>query len=210
MATSKYPKSVAALVESPWYPKLKTLVVNFKLNEPVEDTLGDILLDMLEKKYLERWNPQAGSYSNWLYTFAANICKKKYNRSNTRGGKAIERAASITYTSESDDLVPGVLFEETLQIEDGEPEKTFDFDSLCDEIDRILAQYPAHSTNEFEGVEYARDMRTVFALIRQEYTPKEIAERFNTSIEFIYTLIRRMRSLLLSESKMVSELRLLN
>lgn len=208
MATSTYPKSVAALVESPWYPKLKTLVANFKLNEPIEDTLGDIMLDMLQKKYLERWNPQSGSYSNWLYTFAANVCRKKYNRSNTRGGKAIEGAAAITYTSATDDLTPGVFYEETLQVEDNTQEKTFDYASLCEEIDNILAQYPAHSTNEFEGVVYERDMRTVFALMRQDFTPKEIAERFNTSIEFIYTLIRRMRKLLLSESQMVLELRL--
>lgn len=201
-----YPRTVAALVESPWYQKIKTLVVNFKLNEPVEDTVNDILLDMMQKKYLERWDPKSGSYSNWLYTFASNICRKKYNRSNTRGGKAIEGAASITYTSSSDDLVPGLFYEETLQVEDSEPEVTFDFPALCAEIDSILSKYPAHSTNEFNGKVYQRDMLTVFHLLKQEFTPKEIAECFNTSIEFIYILIRRMRKLLLSESKAVFEL----
>ena len=195
MANNSYPRNVEELVRSSWYPKLKTLVSNFHLNEPIEDTLGDILLEMLEKKYLERWEPSAGSYSNWIYTFSANVCKKKYNRSNTRGGLAIEGASSLHSSSENDDIPIGVFFEETLQVESSDFDSA-DYSLLCDELSRILEAYPAHSSNVHQGVTYQRDMRTVFDLLRQEYQPKEIAELFGTSVEFIYTLIRRMRPII--------------
>lgn len=194
MAT--YPTTVEELVKSGWYSKLKTLVSNFHLNEPVEDTLGDILLEMLEKDYLGRWNSKCGSYSNWLYTFSANVCKKKYNRSNSKGGRAIEGASSLQSSSENDDFTVGVFFEETLNV-DVEDNNSLDYNLLVEEINKILAAYPAHSSNEYEGVVYPRDMKTVFNLLKEEYQPKEIAVLFGTSVEFIYTLIRRMRPLII-------------
>lgn len=194
MAT--YPTTVEDLVKSSWYSKLRTLVSNFHLNEPIEDTIGDILLEMLEKNYLGRWNAKCGSYSNWLYTFAANVCKKKYNRSNSKGGRAIEGAATLQSSSENDDFTVGVFFEETLNVE-VEDNHSLDFNLLVEEIEKILSAYPAHSSNEHEGVVYNRDMKTVFTLLKDEYQPKEIAELFGTSVEFIYTLIRRMRPLII-------------
>ena len=196
MANNLYPRNVEELVRSSWYSRLKTLVSNFRLNEPIEDTLGDILLEMLEKKYLERWEPSAGSYSNWIYTFSANVCKKKYNRSNTKGGLAIEGASSIHSSAENDDMPIGVFFEETLKVESKDYDEA-EYSLLCEELDRILSAYPAHSSNVHEGIVYDRDMKTVFKLLRQEYQPKEIAELFGTSVEFIYTLIRRMRPIII-------------
>lgn len=196
MAQNIYPRTVEQLVKSSWYPKLKTLVSNFHLNEPIEDTLGDILLEMLEKKYLERWVPSSGSFSNWIYTFAANLCKKKYNRSNTKGGIAIERASSIQVQSESENPPIGIFFEDTLELESGDFDRV-EYALLCDELNKVLAEYPAHSSNVHKGITYNRDMRTVFNLLREEYQPKEIAELFGTSVEFIYTLIRRMRPIII-------------
>ena len=151
---------------------------------------------MLEKKYLERWVPSSGSFSNWIYTFAANLCKKKYNRSNTKGGIAIERASSIQVQSESENPPIGIFFEDTLELESGDFDRV-EYALLCDELNKVLAEYPAHSSNVHKGITYNRDMRTVFNLLREEYQPKEIAELFGTSVEFIYTLIRRMRPIII-------------
>ena len=197
MATqSQYPTTVEDLVKSPWYQKLKTLVKNFRLNEPLEDTLGDIFVAMLEKEYLSRWSPKAGSYSNWVYTFAANVCKKKYNRSNSKGGRAIEGAATLQSTSnDNEDSVIGIFFEERLNAEQAD-DRGYDYNLLVEEIEKILSAYPAYSSNTHEGVTYQRDMKTVFSLLKDEFQPKEIAVLFDTSVEFIYTLIRRMRPII--------------
>lgn len=193
------PRTVEDLVRSIWYKRLRTLVSNFRLSEPIEDTLGDIVLELIEKDYLARWTPEAGSYSNWLYTFAGNICKKKYNRSHTRGGFAIENAASLSYTtSENEEFGQGVVFEEYLPTDivlSICAEESADYNILVEQIEKMLEKFPAHSQNVYEGVIYSRDMKTTFRLIREEYQPKEIAEFFGTSVEFVYTLIRRIRPL---------------
>lgn len=196
-----YPKTIEDFVKSPWSKKLKTLISNFKLNEPAEDVYNDIICELIEKDYLKRWNPKYGSYSNWIYTFASNICKKKYNRSNSKGGKAIEGARSITYSSGSEEeFTSGVLFEELLVLDTTAPSADADvaFNQMCALIERELSKFPANSTNEYEGKVYERDMKTVFNMLREGYSPKEIAERFATSVEFIYVLIRRMRPIVAS------------
>lgn len=191
------PRTIEEFVSSVWYKRLRTLVSNFHLAEPVEDTVGDIIVELIEKDYLKRWTADAGSYSNWIYTFAGNICKKKYNRSHTRGGYAIENAASLSYTtSENEEFGKGVAFEEFLPTDvviSICAEESTDYNILVEQIEKMLEKFPAHSQNTYEGVIYSRDMKTTFKLIREEYQPKEIAEFFGTSVEFIYTLIRKMR-----------------
>ena len=111
-------------------------------------------------------------------------------------GSNAQDISSIQVASEDDDFHVGVFFEETLKVDSGRFDEA-EYSLLCDELSKILSSYPAHSSNEFEGVVYQRDMRTVFSLLQQEYQPKEIAELFGTSVEFIYTLIRRMRPIII-------------
>jgi len=188
------PSSMTEFVQSPWYPKLFTLVKNFRLNDPVEDVVNDILLDMLEKGYIERWDSSMGSFSNWIYTFSGNVCKKKYNRSHTNGGTKIEYALSIENSPDSEDSFrKGVVFEDMLEgnmVEDG------GFNLFLGELREILTVYKASSSNVFDGIEYSRDSLTVLELLLKDYSVKEIAEAFGTSIEFIYILIRRIRSII--------------
>lgn len=191
---AQFPSTVEELVHSIWYSKLKTLIRNFHLHEPEEDTLNDILLQMLEKKYLERWDANHGSFSNWLYTFASNICRKKYNRSNTLGGRAIENAASIVYAA-SDDFQPSRCYEERLAT----AFPNFDYSVFVNQISTILQKYPAHSSNVVDGVEYKRDMQTAFLLLAKDFNVKEVSELFGTSSEFVYTLVRKMRVLISKE-----------
>lgn len=198
-----YPTTIEAFINSVWYKKVTTLVSNYRLNEPVEDTMGDIVLALIEKDYLARWDKDAGSYSNWIYTFAGNLCKKKYKRSHTIGGFAIENAKSIA--SKNDDDPASRIGKMNEVNEDCDPdlakftissEASVNYQSLVKEMNRILSSYPANSTNEFNGVVYERDMKTILNLLLNDIPAKQIAVMFATSECFVYTLIRKMRTIL--------------
>lgn len=186
------PSTLEEFVNSGWYSKLHTLVSKYRLTEPIEDVMQDIMMELACKQYVERYVPESGSFSNWIYTFAGNICKKKYNRSHTKGGYAIETAYTIEPSPISEaSFKKGAVFEDMMEssiFEDGELSITIS------QIEQELKKIKGSSSNEFEGVVYQRDAVTVFRLLVQDYSAKEIAERFHTSVEFVYTLLRKIRT----------------
>lgn len=197
MISQKYPTTIEAFAKSGWIKKLNTLVFKFHLNEPVEDTVQDILMKMIETDYLSTWEPSKGSYSNWVYTLALNHCRKYYRRSNTKGGKAIEGAAAIEADSKNDEFIPGVVRESTLGCADAFVESSIFIEELTE---LVSTKFTAHSSHEFDGVVYNREPGTVFKLIiHEDLDPKEVAERFGTSVEFVYSLIRKLRPIIKRE-----------
>jgi len=189
---TKYPKTVEEFMLSKWFSKIATIIRSFHLNEPLEDTIQDVLCSMVQKNYVARWDPVlGGSFANWIYTFVINLCRQKYNRSNSRGGRRIERALSIeqTFNDESEPLrsqIPG-------------PSASPEFRLKIDEIRRILRQpeFKHHSVHECGGVVYTRCPATIFDLILVGLSQKDIAERLGTSKTYIYSQMKRIRPVVL-------------
>ena len=78
MAT--YPKTPEELFKSDWKEKIRFIIFNFHLNEPIEDTLGDVFYFMVKRDYLAKWNPAlGGSFSTYIYKFVAH-CWRFSNR----------------------------------------------------------------------------------------------------------------------------------
>ena len=73
------------------------------------------------------------------------------------------------------------------------------YDFLVKSIERILAKprYKEHSYGEWKGEQIPRSMLQVFRYIeREDLDVKEIAQRFQTSQEFVYSLVRKMHTVL--------------
>ena len=193
MNNIQYPTNVHEFLDSKWFPKVMTAIKGFHLREEPLDTMQDILVALLEKGYLERWDSSKGSYSGWLYVFVNNILRCKYNRSMTKGGRAIEGAASLErpIKEEGGEVLACLITDKRIF--------QSDIYIMVEEIQKVLSdpEFAAHSSyNNPNGTIYPRDMRTVFdLLILQHNSIKDIAVKLHTSPQFIYSLVRKMRPL---------------
>jgi len=185
------PRTVEEFLESPWASKVNVVIYRFYLNEPVEDTFQDVVLSLLQKDYLARWDIKlGGSFGNWLYTFVIHMCLQKRKRSNTRGGKAIEKARSINRagkTAEGEDCVMDLK---------ARPDLPLDFWLRVEEVQQVLSldTFAYFSSVEYKNVIYNRCPLTIFNLIVEEgLTPAEIASRLKTSVTWVYGQINRIR-----------------
>lgn len=201
MAT--YPKTAEELFMSDWKEKIKFIIFNFHLNEPIEDTLGDVFYFMVKRDYLAKWNPAlGGSFSTYIYKFVANLCCVKHHRSHTVGGLAIEGARRLVTTTEDDkgSYVPGTVDEERIGVVNNyDTSNEVSYAYLVKSIEIILAKprYKEHSYGEWKGEQIPRSMLQVFRYIEHEdLDVKEIAQRFQTSQEFVYSLVRKMQTVL--------------
>lgn len=201
MAT--YPKTPEELFKSNWKEKIRFIIFNFHLNEPIEDTLGDVFYFMVKRDYLAKWNPAlGGSFSTYIYKFVANLCCVKHHRSHTVGGLAIEGARRLVTTTEDDkgSYIPGTVDEERIYVVNNyDTSNEVSYDYLVQSIERILAKprYKEHSYGEWNGEQIPRSMLQVFRYIeREDLDVKEIAQRFQTSQEFVYSLVRKMQTVL--------------
>lgn len=190
----EHPKTVEDFILSPWFRKIRTTIIGFHLREDPEDTMQDILLQLYKKGYLARYNVEKGSmFSTWIYTFVHNMLRCKWNRSHTRGGRAIEGAVSLyAITGQADSgQKPLVTMLPTRHF------SVMDFNSKLEEVELILQhpKFKAHSYYTWpHGVTYARDMKTVFSLIAREgLGVAEIACLFDTSPTFVQGLVVKIR-----------------
>lgn len=216
-----YPRTVEDLASSEsWMKKMRTAIRRYNLPEDVDDILCDVLCLMLQRKkegknYIERWEPTLGSYSNWIYTFVNNVCRKKYTKSRSRCGTALRTASSIVQ-GDREESSSGEINERYLPHSDP---KSVDFQmQVRDVIDQLQGQ-KAHSWVEYskngytvcnskgekefhegevdshlEGTVVERNLSTVFSMMVDGMEPKDIAVRMKTSPTFVYSLIRKLRS----------------
>lgn len=183
-----YPNSVEEFLASDWSNRVKTAIESFHLHEDPEDTMQDILVALHKINYLARWDSTKGSFSGWLYTFVNNILRIKYNRSNTKGGRRIENAVSLDIESEDGDTFSDLIADSNFV--------SPDWSLILEEIRSILStdEFAPCSSNIFEGIEYFRSALTVFDLIVYKgFSVVDISTRFNTSPQFIYSLLKRIR-----------------
>lgn len=194
MTQIKFPKTVEQFIDSDWHRKIYVTIIRFRLKEDPADTMQDILTALFERKYLERWDAAKGSYSGWLYAFVHHELFRKYRRSNSRGGRAIENAHSLDvlrFDDNTDSFIDLLgeynpfQFDFAMQINEA-------FEKLSDPKYRAWSHYTWPN-----GWTYERDMRTIFYLIvYYGVSTSTIAYAMQTTLSYINSLIRRMRPIL--------------
>lgn len=195
----QYPRNMQEFMDQGWDLNIKFRIGVFNLKDSLnnpEDLLQDILLALLQTNYISRYSQDKGSFKTYLYGFVDNFLKKKYNKENTRHGKFIVNAASLTVSSpESDSDFDGTeVFAELLDA-GIDIEKEIKIKAGVEEIRKELAEcYDAKSTWVYKGVEYNRDPLTVFDLMMQGATVMDVSEILNVSRQFVYHLLKKIRS----------------
>lgn len=193
------PKNMQEFIEYGWdkYIIYRIFAFNLKdsLNNP-EDLKQDILLALMSTNYLERYTKEKGSFKTYIFGFIDNFLKKRYNKENTRHGKFIVSAATLTMAApESDaDYSRNEIFAESL--DSGEDlQRAVIVHTLVLEIREYLKEnYTANSYYTYEGVTYARDPLTVFDLLMQDYQVRDIAKILNVSKQFVYHLMSKIKT----------------
>lgn len=189
---TSYPTTMENFLASEWVSIVKSIIHKFNLNEDEEDVFQDVISLMLTRNYLGRWDGSKGSYFSWVYTFVFNLCCQKFNRSNTKPGRAIEGAVRL------DQFINNENEEEVLGICIQKHPVAVDFFLRIEEIIKILSdkQFEAHTYTVYQGKELPRSPRKVFELVVfDNLTPREVAEIMNTSLTWVYNQLKCIRSI---------------
>lgn len=200
MVTEKsvYPKNMQEFIDQGWEKfiqyRISAFTLKDSLNNP-EDLGQEILLSLLKTKYLDRFDPERGSFKAYLYGFVDNFLKKKYNKEHTRYGRYIVAAASLSQTPSDEAVFDGTeVYVDLLPSED-DCETSVVIRSLIDDIRNELAQnFKASSSNVYQGKVYRRDPVTVFNLMIKGATVMDVAITLNVSRQFVYYLLKSIRT----------------
>lgn len=224
---TEHPSNVKELFEDPvWCKKIRLVITKFRTRDDVEDVFQEVFLLMFSRKdpdnlgrdYVQRWSPDGGgSFSNWIYTFVFNLCSKKATRSNTAGGRVIERALAMVQRGTNQEFPErGTIFAEEIS---GKLELDPDLAMSCEHIvAKLRKSSPANSWVEFTeegyfvhnrkgekkfvaeevdpslvGKTVDRDVATVFMGLLSGFEPADIAAMLKTSRQFVYLLCKDLR-----------------
>lgn len=197
--TASYPRTVEEMLEQGWYDKILRKVKKYNLNDILntpEEITQDIFVQIMNSRYLERFNPELRSFEVYIYTLVINSIKKRGSREGSAGGRLIVNHFSLEQSQEDSEEAPmGVAYLDRLEnkvMED--PYKDLEMEDLIAKTRESLKQFKASSTVIYEGQEIQRDALTVFNFLLEEKTVPEIAEIFQTSKQFIYILLAKIRS----------------
>lgn len=171
-----------------WDSKLEATIRGFRLHEDIEDVKAQIYLELLEKQYLDRFDDEKSTISTWVYGFVKNSLRKKYHKNNR---DFIYNGVSIM--DDYDEEAVGQALFLDIFVNDTEQDE-IDLRLIVEDILKVLSKecYAAHS---YSSTGIPRDMKTVAIMFLEGYTPKEISEKFETSVQFVYKLIKRIGSL---------------
>jgi RNA polymerase sigma factor (sigma-70 family) len=194
-----YPKNIEEFFEMGFTQNIRFRINAFNLKDALnnpEDLVSDVILALMETKYLDRYSPEKGSFKTYLYGFVDNLLKKRYNKENTRHGKFIVSAASLsTAPPESDAEFNGrEVYAELLDTGIDES-KQVEVRCIIEAIkEELRAEHKANSSYVHQGITYERDPATVFELMLKDMDTKEIAETLGVSTQFVYHLLKKVRS----------------
>jgi DNA-directed RNA polymerase specialized sigma24 family protein len=195
--SSLIPKSVPELIEYGWQDFMRLKIKRFNLkdiNNDVEDILQDMYVQMIENNFLAKYDPEGRPFEVYLSVFIYNfMCKRYKKEALSKNGKNIIYSKSIYLSSPTDynDVYdPSVVYLEHME------DISSSFDNLLllkESLKQDLAQFKASSSVLYKGVEYKRDPQTVLDLLIEGKTVVEISEIFQTSKQFIYLLLKKIR-----------------
>lgn len=197
--SENYPRTVQEMLDQGWYEKIYAKVKKYKLNDFLntpEELVQDIFLQIIKSDYLSRYNPELRSFEVYIYTLVINTIKKRGMREGSKGGRNIVNALSLEQTQEDNgEDTNGVAFLDRLEVGKVEdPLNNVIMEDLIERTRESLKKFKATSSVVYEGKVIQRDALTVFNLILEEKTVPEIAEIFQTSKQFIYILLNKIRA----------------
>lgn len=196
--SQNYPRTVQEMLDQGWYEKILKKVRKYNLNDILntpEEIVQDVFTQILQSRYLERYDPNGRPFEVYIYTLAINLVKKRGIREGSTNGRLIVNSNTLEYSQE-DNSQPqaGVTYLDRIEQEElDDPFMDIEMQDLIESTKRSLAEFKASSTIVKEGVEIQRDPATVFTLLLEGKSVPEIAEIFETSKQFIYILLGKIR-----------------
>lgn len=194
------PRTTQEMIDQGWYEKILAKVKKYTLNDVVnsaDDLVQEIFLQIESTKYLERFDAKQRNFEVYIYVFVMNAVKKRGIREGSKNGRMIVNHFSLESSQDENDPTPaGKVFLDRLEecVGNDDPFAEVFVQELIEETRKSLAKYKASSTVEYNGEIIQRDPLTVFNYILEEKTVPEIAEIFNTSKQFIYDLLNKIRT----------------
>lgn len=198
MDSCNFPRTVEEMLEAGWYDKILRKIKKYHLNDILntpEEMVQDVFLQIIKTDYLSRYDPEYRPFNVYIYVLVENLCKKRGTREGTKGGTLIVNHASLVNTMDSDKPEANTVYMDHL-------ETPYDKCSLDDNLYvngliettmESLEQFKAHSSIEYDGQVIERDPITVFKLILDGKSVSEIADIMQTSKQFIYVLLHKIR-----------------
>lgn len=194
---TKIPHNVEELIQYGWVDLMRLKVKSWTLNDvnnSIEDIIQDMLVQMISNGFLEKYDPEQRAFEVYLIIFIRNFMTKRFKKENlSRNGHKIIFAKSVEMNmpENKEDMNGDVEYLERMEDESSNFES---YTVLVQSIRDELKQFKANSSVVHNGVEYQRDPLTVFELLKDGLSVKEIAELFETSSQFIYLLIKKIRA----------------
>jgi len=198
MDSCSFPRTVEEMLEDGWYDKILRKVKRYNLNDILntpEELVQDVFLQIIKSDYLSRYDPDYRPFEVYIYTLVENLIKKRGIREGTKGGKMIVNHSSLENTvPENGRLEPGVVYLEMLESSGQEDVLGGIYlEELIRDTFDSLEEFKAHSSVEVDGVTIERDPKTVFKMILAGKSVNEIASVMQTSKQFIYVLLNKIR-----------------
>ena len=198
--TFEAPSSMEEFLQQGWEAKIRARIRRFKLYDTLkteDDMFQSIILSLMTTNYLSRYDGSS-PFESFIIIFVDNYLKRAWRRENvTKHGKKIVTRASleINTPSEENSYEPGVIYLETLM----------GAVNTSDEVDFVIAlqqlrkdldsKFPANSYVIHDGKRYDRKPGVVLDLLAAGNSVVEIADILECSKQFIYSLLKKVRSL---------------
>lgn len=193
-----YPRTVEEMIEQGWYEKILAKVKKYHLNDILntpEEIVQDIFVNIMSSRYLERYNPEMRSFEVYIYTMVINSIKKRGAREGSKNGRNIVNHTSLEYSqSDDEEMCAGITFLDRIENTEGQDAfREIELQDLFEATRQSLRAFKASSSVVYKGQVIQRDAETVFNLLLEDKTVPEIAEIFQTSKQFIYILLGKIR-----------------
>ena len=198
MDSCNFPRTVDEMLAQGWYDKIMRKVRKYNLNDILntpEELVQDVFVQIIKSDYLARYDPDYRPFEVYIYTLVENLIKKRGIRENTEGGKKIVNHASLENTLLGEKPEPNTVYLDMLDIDvsDESPEDRIYMEQLIEATKESLKDFKAHSNVEVDGELIERDPITVFKFILAGKSVSEIADVMQTSKQFIYVLLKKIR-----------------
>ena len=194
---TKIPATLEEFYTSGWanFVKLKISRYNLKdINNSVEDIFQDMMIQMSKYRYIETYDPNGRPFEVYLTVFVFNFMSKRYKKEyGSKYGQLIVSAKGLEEGLPDDLKDSGAKSVEYLERLEDESACFADYTALVESIKSDLSHFVAKSSVIHDGVKYDRDPLTVFKLLMEGDSVKEISEKFETSKQFIYLLLEKIR-----------------
>lgn len=194
------PKTLDEFYNSGWKEYLLYHIRRYQLNDvnhSPEDLLQDMMVQMARTNYIEKFDPEVaqGNFMFYIKVFLQNFMSKPYAKEHrTKHGQNIVNHLSLVNVTDQEEASPMEIDYDSV----GYNESSEDLICLLDTIESGLRQIKTESAVEYNGVVLNRDPFTVYKMLLSGYEIKEIAEIFGTSKQLVYSLRKKILSVVQS------------